>query len=70
MSDNEYNQLVLDLQNESEDMLYFMWRNSVRQLKFTNPYSTEYKYMVQRHTAICEAFRTKTGYGILEDADD
>lgn len=70
MNDNEYSQLVLDLKNESEDTLYFMWRNSVRQLKFTNPYSDDYKYMAQRHNAICEAFRTKTGHGILEDVDD
>lgn len=70
MTNQEYVQLVLDLENESEDTLYFMWRNSVRQLKFTNQFSDDYKYMVQRHNAICEAFYTKTGYGILEDAND
>lgn len=70
MSDNEYSQLVLDLKSESEDTLYFMYRNSVRQLKFTNPYSDNYRYIAQRHNAICEAFRAKTEHGIMEDADD
>lgn len=70
MTNQEYVQLVLDLEKESEDTLYFMYRNSVRQLKFTSPYSDNYKYVVQRHNAICEAFRTKTGRGIMEDTDD
>lgn len=70
MSDAEYNRLVLDLTSESEDTLYFMFRNSVRQMKFTSPYADEYEYIVKRHSAICEAFRTKTGHGIMEDVDD
>lgn len=70
MTETEYNQLVLDLINESEDTLYFMFRNSVRQIKFTSPYDNEYQYIVKRHSAICEAFKTKTGYGIMEDVDD
>lgn len=70
MTNQEYVQLVLDLEKESEDTLYFMFHNSVRQLKFTSPCSDEYKYIVQRHNAICEAFRTKTGHGVMEDADD
>ena len=70
MSDNEYRQLVLDLINESEDTLYFMFRNSVRQIKFTSPYDNEYQYIVKRHSAICESFKAKTGHGIMEDVDD
>lgn len=70
MTNQEYVQLVLDLEKESEDTLYFMYRNSVRQLKFTSPYSDNYKYTVQRHNAICEAFRAKSGHGIMEDVDD
>ena len=70
MSDNEYRQLVLDLINESEDTLYFMFRNSVRQIKFISPYDNEYQYIVKRHSAICEAFKTNTGHGIMEDVDD
>lgn len=67
MTETEYNQLVLDLSNESEDTLYFMLRNSVRQVKFTSPYDEEYRYIVARHNAICDAFRKKTGHSILED---
>lgn len=67
MTETEYNQLVLDLSNESEDTLYFMFRNSVRQVKFTSPYDEEYRYIVARHNAICDAFRKKTGHSILED---
>ena len=70
MSDNEYSQLVLDLSNESEDTLYFMFRNSVRQIKFTSPYDNEYQYIVKRHSAICEEKKEKTGHGIMEDVDD
>ena len=70
MTETEYNQLVLDLANESEDTLYFMFRNSVRQIKFTSPYDNEYQYIVKRHSAICEAFKAKTGHGIMEDVDD
>ncbi len=67
MTETEYNQLVLDLSNESEDTLYFMFRNSVRQVKFTSPYDEEYRYVVARHNAICDAFKKKTGHSILED---
>ena len=42
MTETEYNQLVLDLVNESEDTLYFMFRNSIRQVNFTNPYENDY----------------------------
>ena len=67
MTETEYNQLVLDLANESEDTLYFMFRNSIRQVRFTSPYENDYRYVVARHNAICEAFKKKTGHIILED---
>ena len=67
MMETEYNQLVLDLVNESEDTLYFMFINSIRQVKFTNPYENDYHYVVARHNAICKAFKKKTGHNILED---
>lgn len=70
MTNQEYIQLVLDLKRESEDTLYFMYRNSVRQMKFTNPYDEKYAYIVKRHNAICEAFKAKTGHGIMEDVSD
>ena len=67
MTETEYNQLVLDLANESEDTLYFVFRNSIRPVKFTHPYENDYHYVVARHNAICEAFKKKTGHNILED---
>lgn len=70
MESVEYSNLVKQLREESNDTLYFMLRNSFRQMHFANPYSEEYQYVVARHNAICDAFRLNNGYGIMEDVDD
>lgn len=67
MNNVEYNQLVEQFRGESNDTLYFMLRNSIRQMHFTSPYNEEYQYVVARHNAICEAFRLNNGYGIMEE---
>lgn len=69
MESVEYNGLVEQFREESNDTLYFMLRNSFRQINFTNPYSNEFQYIVARHNAICEAFRLNNGYGIMEDKE-
>lgn len=69
MESVEYNNLVEQLREESNDTLYFMLRNSFRQINFTNPYSNEFQYIIARHNAICEAFRLNNGHGIMEDKE-
>lgn len=62
-----YEQMVNNYAAMSEDTLYFEFRNLRRRIAFTNIGTAEYRRVVGRYNALCEAFKKKTGRGILED---
>lgn len=63
----EFDKMVKDYEAMSEDTLYLEFRNLRRRIAFTGVNTEEYRRIIGKYNALCEAFKNKTGKGILED---